>query len=277
MVRITIGQISLQIQGYSTMARPSTSSHEEPSSLVHLPHAPLPAYYRSGDAGAREQFLRATFDDTAVDYNRLEKILGLGTGSWYRHQALRRAGLAKGMQVVDVGMGTGLVSREILKITGEPSRLIGVDPSPGMMKEARFDTPVECRVGRAEAIPVPDASADFVVMGYALRHIADFAAAAAEFRRVLKPGGRLLILEITRAESRWGNALLKAYMRGAVPLMARLVSKAEATPMLWRYYWDTIEACVPPAEVVHTLAAHGLLDVDRHVELGIFSEYRARG
>jgi demethylmenaquinone methyltransferase/2-methoxy-6-polyprenyl-1,4-benzoquinol methylase len=59
--------------------------------------------------------------------------------------------------------------------------------------------------------------------------------------------------------------------------MAKLVSKAEGTPMLWRYYWDTIEACVPPAEVVHTLAAQGLLDVERHVELGIFSEYRARG
>lgn len=259
-----------------TMAHPPSATPRD-DSLVHLPHTPLPEYYRTGDEAAREKFLRATFDDTAVDYNRLEKILGLGTGSWYRRQALQRAGLRPGMQVVDVGMGTGLVSREILRITQEPARLIGVDPSPGMMKEARFDTPVECRVGRAEAIPVPDASADFVVMGYALRHIADFAAAAAEFRRVLRPGGRLLILEITRAESRWGNALLKAYMRGAVPLLARAVSKAPATPMLWRYYWDTIEACVPPAEVMRTLAAHGLSDVDRHVELGIFSEYRARG
>lgn len=249
----------------------------DPAGLVHLPHAPLPDYYRSDDEAERERFLRRTFDDTAVDYDRLEKILGLGTGSWYRRQALQRAGLRRGMQVVDVGMGTGLVSREILRLTGEPARLVGIDPSPGMMGQARFDVPVECRVGRAEAIPVPDASADFVVMGYALRHIADFAAAAAEFRRVLRPGGRLLILEITRAESRWGNALLKAYMRGAVPLLARAVSKAEATPMLWRYYWDTIEACVPPAEVMRTLAAHGLAEVDRHVELGIFSEYRARG
>lgn len=256
---------------------PTPPPQTRDDALVHLPHAPLPEYYRTGDEAERERFLRATFDDTAVDYDRLEKILGLGTGSWYRRQALQRAGLRPGMQVVDVGMGTGLVSREILKITGEPARLVGVDPSPGMMGQAKFDVPVACRVGRAEAIPVPDASADFVVMGYALRHIADFAAAAAEFRRVLRPGGRLLILEITRAESRWGNALLKAYMRGAVPLMARAVSRAEATPMLWRYYWDTIEACVPPAEVMRTLAAHGLLDVDRHVELGIFSEYRARG
>lgn len=253
------------------------ASPREEETPVHLPHAPLPDYYRSGDAEAREAFLRKTFDDTAVDYDRLEKILGLGSGSWYRRQALLRAGLAPGMQVVDVGMGTGLVSREILKITGEPQRLVGVDPSPGMMGMAQFDQPVECRIGRAEAIPVPSASADFLVMGYALRHIADFAAAAAEFRRVLKPGGRLLVLEITRPEGRVGNLLLKGYMRGVVPAIARLVSRSPSTPLLWRYYWDTIEACVPPAQVMQTLAGAGLEDVRRQVSLGIFSEYRARG
>ncbi|NML18527.1 class I SAM-dependent methyltransferase [Azohydromonas caseinilytica] len=254
-----------------------SSSPDRDASPVRLPHAPLPEYYQPDDAAMREAFLRRTFDDTAVDYNRLEKILGLGTGSWYRRQALLRAGLKPGLQVVDVGMGTGLVSREILKITGEPQRLVGVDPSPGMMRQARFEQPVECRLGRAEDIPVPDASADFVVMGYALRHIADFSAAAAEFRRVLKPGGRLLILEITRPEGRLAHTLLKAYMRGVVPLLARAVSRAKDTPMLWRYYWDTIEACVPPAQVMHTLGSHGLHGVERHTELGIFSEYRARG
>ena len=253
---------------------PPPAAHD---SSVHLPHSPLPAYYRTGDRAAREDFLRTTFDDTAVDYDRLEKILGLGSGPRYRGQALLRAGLAPGMQVVDVGMGTGLVTREILKITGEPARTVGVDPSPGMMKQARFDQAVECRVGRAEDIPVPSGSADFIVMGYALRHVADFSAAAAEFRRVLRPGGRLLILEITKPESALANALLKIYMRGAVPLLARAVSKSKTTPMLWRYYWDTIEACVPPAQVMQTLANEGLAEIGRHVELGIFSEYRARG
>ena len=252
-------------------------SPDRDAAPVHLPHAPLPAYYQPDDAAKREAFLRRAFDDTAVDYNRLEKILGLGTGSWYRRQALLRAGLKPGLQVVDVGMGTGLVSREILKITGEPHRLVGVDPSPGMMEQAHFEQPVKCLLGRAEDIPVPDASADFVVMGYALRHIADFAAAASEFRRVLKPGGQLLILEITRPEGRLGHALLKAYMRGVVPLLARAVSRAKDTPMLWRYYWDTIEACVPPQQVMQTLTGSGLLGVERHVELNIFSEYRARG
>lgn len=257
------------------MSQPPARADSESS--IRLPHQPLPSYYADGDLEAREKFLRTTFDDTAVDYNRLERILGLGTGSKYRRVALQRAGLKPGMQVVDVGMGTGLVSQEILNITNEPTRLIGVDPSPGMMAQARLPVSVECRLGRAESIPVPDASVDFLVMGYALRHIADFSAACAEFRRVLKPGGRLLILEITRPRSRWGMALLKAYMRGAVPLVARFVSKAPATPMLWRYYWDTIATCIAPPQVLAALSAAGLHEAKQHVEVGIFSEYTARG
>lgn len=254
-----------------------TEARPEAQAVVHLPHQPLPDYYPTNDPQARERFIRSTFDDTAVDYNRLERILGLGTGSRYRRMALQRAGLVRGMQVVDVGMGTGLVSQEILNITGEPERLIGVDPSPGMMGEARLPTQVVCRLGRAEDIPVPDASVDFLVMGYALRHISDFSLACQEFRRVLKPGGRLLILEITAPESRIANMLLKAYMRGVVPLLAKVVSKSSATPMLWRYYWDTVEACIKPPQVLAALAAAGLHQTNRYVEVGIFSEYTARG
>ncbi|MBC7957021.1 MAG: class I SAM-dependent methyltransferase [Cytophagales bacterium] len=254
-----------------------TPFNTDPEPAVHLPHQPLPSYYASDDLEARERFLRNTFDDTAVDYNRLERILGFGTGSRYRRMALQRAGLQPGMQVLDVGMGTGLVSQEILHITQEPSRLIGVDPSPGMMAQSKLPAVVQCRLGRAEELPVPDASVDFLVMGYALRHIADFSLACAEFRRVLKPGGRLLILEITRPRGRVATALLKAYMRGAVPLLARAVSKAPSTPMLWRYYWDTIATCIAPPQVLATLAAAGLHGASQHLEVGIFSEYTARG
>lgn len=244
---------------------------------VQVPHQPLPDYYPTGDLQARERFLRKTFDDTAVDYNRLESILGFGTGASYRGRALKRAGLTSGMRVVDVGMGTGIVSQEILKITGEPGKLIGVDPSPGMMAQAHLPPDVICKLGRAEEIPVSDASIDFLVMGYALRHISDFSAACAEFRRVLKPGGKLLILEITRPQSRLGTMVLKAYMRGVVPLLARAVSKSSTTPMLWRYYWDTVAACIPPTQVMASLSEAGLLEVKRYVELGIFSEYTAQG
>ena len=241
-----------------------------------MPHSALNAYYAEGDGAARQSFLRQTFNDTAADYDRLEKILGLGTGSWYRRQALLRAGLKPGMQVVDVGMGTGLVSREVLRITGQPEHLIGVDPSPGMRAQARLPPAVRCLDGWAEKLPLADASADFIVMGYALRHIADLAAAFAEFKRVLKPGGTLLVLEISKPEGAVATRLLKTYMRGVVPLLARLVSHRAGTPMLWRYYWDTIEACAVPQAVIATLSGVGLRSAQRTLALGIFSEYTAR-
>lgn len=254
---------------------PTHSSTDRDADLVHLPHKPLNDYYGDGDGEARQRFIRRTFDDTAVDYNRLERLLGFGSGSWYRRQALLRAGLKPGMQVVDVGMGTGLVSREVLRITGEPERLVGVDPSAAMMAQARLPAAVRCLEGTGECIPLPDASADFIVMGYALRHIGDLAAAFTEFLRVLKPQGRVLVLEISKPSGRVGTALLKAYMHGVVPMLAGLIAKQPSSPLLWRYFWDTVEACAPPAEVMRTLAGVGLRDVRREVTLRIFSEYQA--
>jgi demethylmenaquinone methyltransferase/2-methoxy-6-polyprenyl-1,4-benzoquinol methylase len=112
-------------------------------------------------------------------------------------------------------------------------------------------------------------------MGYALRHISDLGVAFAEFERVLKPGGRLCVLEITQAKSPWGRWFLKTYMRGVIPLLTRFVSRQKETASIWRYYWDSIEACVPPEQVLATLRAAGLAEVRQHLEAGVFSEYQA--
>lgn len=237
------------------------------------PHAPLTAYYRDEDD--RHRFLRRIFDETAPDYDRIESVLALGSGRWYRRKALERAGLAPGDRVLDVGIGTGLVAREALRVMGGRGQLVGVDPSPGMMGQVALPG-VELVAGRAEALPRPDASADFLSMGYALRHISDVAAAFAEFHRVLRPGGRVLVLEITRPASSMGMAFLRTYMRFGVPLVARMVARRADTAQLWRYYWDTIEACIPPETVMAALREAGFADVSRTVSLGIFSEYTAR-
>lgn len=243
-----------------------------PEAQVVLPHAPLNAYY--ADEAEHQRYLRRIFDETAPDYERIERLLAFGSGPWYRRMALQRAGLVPGARVLDVGIGTGLVAREALRLIGPEGRLVGVDPSPGMMAQARLPG-VELRAGRAEALPCADASCDFLSMGYALRHIADVGAALAEFHRVLAPGGRVLVLEISMPASRLGALALKAYMRTVVPLLARLVQRHADTAELWRYYWDTIEACIPPARIVAALQQAGFVDVRRHVELGIFSEYTA--
>ena len=134
---------------------------------------------------------------------------------------------------------------------------------------------VELIHGRAEALPREAASSDFVSMGYALRHIDDVGAAFAEFFRVLRPGGRLLVLEISKPAGRVGTALLKTYMRAVVPTIARVVAHRRDTAQLWRYYWDTIEACIAPEQVLGSLRTAGFESVKRHVELGVFSEYTA--
>lgn len=250
----------------------SPTSNPLPARADLPAHAPLPDWY--DETTGREQFVRRLFDDSAPDYDRIERLLALGSGPWYRRRALQRAGLVEGAQVLDVGIGTGLLAREALRLIGPKGRLVGVDPSPGMLAEVRLPG-VELRSGRAEALPVEPASADFLSMGYALRHVDDLRAAFGEYRRALRPGGRLLLLEITRPSGRLATIGLKAYMRVFVPLLARAVATRNRSAALWRYYWDTIEACIPPDAVLAALSDAGFTDVKRHVELGIFSEYTA--
>ena len=83
------------------------------------------------------------------------------------------------------------------------------------------------------------------------------------------------MLEITIPEGAIGTAVLKGYMRAVVPLIARVVARQQHTSELWRYYWDTIEACIPPQTVMATLRAAGFTNVQRYTELGMFSEYTA--
>lgn len=227
------------------------------------------------DADARRRVTRVLFDASAVDYDRVDRLLAFGSGSWYRRQALLRAGLAPGMRMLDVAVGTGLVALEAARVVGPGGFIVGVDPSEGMTARLAGRGPVIAR-GRAEALPFAAASFDFLCLGYALRHLADLVAVFGEFRRVLRPGGRLLLLEITRPEGRLSTALLRAYLRGVLPLLARAVARSAQTPRLYRYYWDSIEACVPPAQILGALGAAGFAGARHQAQLGIFSEYSAR-
>ena len=240
---------------------------------ARAPHPPLPEYY--ADEAARHGWVREIFDRTAPDYTRVEQMMAFGTGGRYRRQALLRAGLRPAMRVVDVGTGTGLVAREAVHVLGDASAVVAIDPSAGMLRHAKLPKGTALLEGIAERLPLRDQCADFLSMGYALRHVSDLSATFAEFYRVLKPGGIVCLLEITRPAGRVGAALLKAYLRGVVPALARMVARTREMPQLMSYYWDTIEACVPPEEVTLALAEAGFGEVARHVELGLFSEYSA--
>lgn len=239
---------------------------------VHAPHPPLRDYY-AGEA-ERKGWVRGIFDRTAGDYDRVERAMAFGSGSWYRRRMLESAGLERGMYALDVAAGTGLVTREAIAIVGEPSRVVALDPSIGMLREARAQLPMPAVQAAGERLPFLEGRFDFLSMGFALRHVADVEVVFREFFRVLRPGGRVCLLEITRPDGRVATTLLKAYMKGVVPVIARLLGRHAETPLLMRYYWDTIQACVPPERVVTALRHVGFEDVERDVELKIFSAYR---
>lgn len=179
------------------------------------------------------------------------------------------------MDVLDVAVGTGLVAREAVRLSGDASRVIGLDPSRGMLAVAKRNVPIALVQAPGERLPMPNDRFDLLSMGFALRHASDLEVLFREYLRVLKPGGRVCVLEITRPRGRIGLAMLRFFLKGVVPTMTRLTTHEAEMAQLMRYYWDTIEACVPPEIVLQALRNAGFTDVRRHVELGTFSEYVA--
>lgn len=237
------------------------------------PHPVLPEYFT--DEAQRRSFVRQIFDETAADYDRIERLTAFGSGAWYRHQALLRAGLAKGMRVLDVATGTGLVAREAVSIVGDPRLVTGYDLSAGMLAQLRNSLQIPAVQGRGEALPFADHQFDFLSVGYALRHFSDLNGVFREFRRVLKPGGRVLLLEMTVPESGMVRQLLKLQVRYVAPVLSKLFGRHGDMSKLYRYFWDTCESCVPPEKILAAMADAQLSDALRYVDLGVFSEYRA--
>jgi demethylmenaquinone methyltransferase/2-methoxy-6-polyprenyl-1,4-benzoquinol methylase len=236
------------------------------------PHPPLPTYY--GSAAARVPFVRRIFDDTAPWYEAIESTLSFRSGNYYRREALVRNGLAAGMRMLDIATGTGVVARAARPLVAE-GHVVGLDASMGMLIAGRAKERMAVTQSGAESLPFRSERFDFITIGFALRHFADLRATFSEAKRVLKPGGRILILEITAPRSRVGKTMLRFYMNGIVPVLAGLVSGRREAKTLMHYYWDTVRLCVPPETIVRALAESGFESPKRHVELGIFSEYTA--
>jgi demethylmenaquinone methyltransferase/2-methoxy-6-polyprenyl-1,4-benzoquinol methylase len=237
------------------------------------PHPVLDAYYAT--AADRQSFVGELFDGAAHYYNRIGQMLDLGSGPMYRRQALQRAGLRRGMRLLDVATGTGLVARGAVAILGEPRAVVGVDPSRGMLGEARKALTTPFVQGRAEALPFRDDLFDMLSMGFALRHVPDLEAAFHEYRRVLKPGGRILLLEVSRPTSAVIRWLMRVHFQRVLPWLTRLGTRSQPAQLLMKYYWDTIDRCVPPETIMDVLTRSGYVDVKRRMFCGFLTEYVA--
>ncbi|MEZ5601012.1 MAG: class I SAM-dependent methyltransferase [Candidatus Competibacteraceae bacterium] len=130
--------------------------------------------------------------------------------------------------------------------------------------------------GQMEQLPIADERFDFVSMGYALRHVVDLNATFREFQRVLKPGGVLLILEIAQPTTPLKRTALKFYLGRVIPLLGRLSTGQREMQTLMRYYWDTIENCVPPDTIVQAIRDAGFAEAGCDVEFDLFRAYFGR-
>ena len=231
--------------------------------------------YFAGEA-ERRAATKAMFDQAAGGYDQAESITSLGSGPWYRRDVLRRNGLRAGMTLLDVAAGTGLVAVEGLRLIGPGGRLLALDPSPGMLAELRKKLDVETIEAYAEAIPLPDNHVDFVSMGYALRHVGDLDLAFSEYRRVLRPGGCVCIMEISQPQSRFGQLLLRGYIGGVVPFLARLRRSQADVKLLWEYYGDTIDLAIEPERILDAMRRAGFVEVKCVLTFGVFREYLGR-
>lgn len=222
------------------------------------PHPPLHSYYEKSEE--RQRFLNDLFDRTASQYRNIDKATGFGSGLWYRKKALQLAGLKPGMRALDVACGPGLVTQCALNLVGPSGSVVGLDPSVGMLHEAKKGP---CRYlvrGVGECLPFPSECFDFLSMGYALRHVSDLRAAFAEYWRVLKPGGIVLLLEISRPRSMVLYRLLRWYIRDMLGTAFAAGTGNREFKQLMAYWWDTMEHCVSPATIVKTLKESGFDD-----------------
>jgi demethylmenaquinone methyltransferase/2-methoxy-6-polyprenyl-1,4-benzoquinol methylase len=238
------------------------------------PHPLLKTYY--ADEPGRKRRVNEMFDVSAPHYNWITNAMSFGTGRWYRGDALKRHGVQQGTRLIDVGAGTGVIALLAQDMVAPTGVVVAVDPSEGMLEQARKAGVRDARPGRAEQLPAGDGEFDFLTMGYALRHVEDLPGTFLEYRRVLQPGGRLLLLEITRPAGRLQYAFIKFYLKHVVPRVTRLFRRSADAQTLMRYYWDTIEACVPPEQILALLENAGFTGVSRQVMHGMFSEYSAQ-
>jgi demethylmenaquinone methyltransferase/2-methoxy-6-polyprenyl-1,4-benzoquinol methylase len=248
---------------------------DEEAGVVEIPpHPHLPGYYAAGVS--RQRFLNDLFDRTAYGYRAIDKVTGFGSGLLYRRWALRQAGLRAGMRVLDVGCGTGLTAQAALRLVGPTGCVIGLDPSSGMLREARKGP---CRTliqGVGEELPFSDGTFDFLSMGYALRHVSDLRVAFREYRRVLRPGGIVLLLEISRPRSAALLTATRFYIRTVVGTAFARATGNQNMRTLMRYWWDTTEHCVAPEAILSALCQAGLGECElRELFNGLIRDYRA--
>ena len=202
--------------------------------------------------------VRRLFDTISPRYDLVNRVMTFGMDAGWRRRTVRELALPPGSRVFDLACGTGDLCRDLAAAGHRP---VGFDFSHGMLLAARTHAPlVESDILR---LPVRDASADGATCGFALRNVVSLVDLFAELARVVRPQGRIALLETAEPE-RWLLRLgHRVYFRKVVPAIGGLLSDREA----YSYLPRSTAYLPPPNEVVSMLRGAGFTDA-RRLSLG---------
>jgi demethylmenaquinone methyltransferase / 2-methoxy-6-polyprenyl-1,4-benzoquinol methylase len=200
--------------------------------------------------------VRSMFDAIAPRYDLVNRVMTFRMDVGWRRRTVASLGLGPGARVLDLACGTGDLCREL---SGAGLAPVGVDLSFGMLAAARTQVPLVH--GDALSLPVPAAAVDGVTCGFALRNFASLPPFFAELGRVVRPGGRIALLEVAEPANpvlRWGHGV---YFGRVVPRIGGLLSD----PAVYRYLPRSVAYLPEPGEMLGQLAAAGFVDVERRL------------
>jgi demethylmenaquinone methyltransferase/2-methoxy-6-polyprenyl-1,4-benzoquinol methylase len=194
------------------------------------------------------------FDAIAGRYDLVNRVMTFGMDVGWRRTAVRDLRLPGGALVADLACGTGDLCRELLSAG---YRAVGFDFSLGMLARARTIAPLAA--ADVLRLPLRDASLDGVTCGFALRNVSDLEAFLAETARVVRPGGRVALLEASRPENALARAGHAVYLDRVVPLIGSVLSDADA----YRYLPRSMAYLPAPDVLLAMLRAAGFDAVQR--------------
>ncbi len=211
--------------------------------------------------------IRDMFDAIAPRYDLLNRLLSLGIDRRWRSFAVGRLQIPPGGKVLDVASGTGDVALEIAARTPDSVRITGEDFTPGMLIRCRekirrspFAHRIELVNAPCEAMPHPSGIFNGVTIAFGIRNVVDRPAGLREMNRVLKPGGRAVILEFSNPRSRFFRFLYHVYFRRVLPMIGGLFSRRSA----YQYLPDSVLE-FPDRETFKAMMADaGFTELEHH-------------
>jgi demethylmenaquinone methyltransferase / 2-methoxy-6-polyprenyl-1,4-benzoquinol methylase len=204
--------------------------------------------------------IAAMFDRIAPRYDLLNRVLSLGTDLSWRRRALDLGRLGESGRALDVGTGTGDFALALLKRSPVSATVTGVDISAGMLgvaerraARAGLGPRYERLIASVESLPFPDAVFDVAVAGFVIRNVGDIPRGLREMRRVLRPGGRAVILDLHTPRNPAIRRLYRAYSF----LSPRLAAALGSDPEAYRYLPRSIGAFYDPEALAGLLKNAG--------------------